>query len=164
MKDKKIISIIGIVILIVCVGVGGFFIFNKNKTKSTNSTNPVENLSLEEIKKLQEDESKLADEIAEKTNTKEKVMNLFDEGEKIMGNTEDCEHLWEVDSKYTNSHDGKELKFKCQNCKKEVTIDAITYDVWLNITAEGEENSFYLKDLEDSEPDATVTFETESSK
>lgn len=163
MKDKKIISIIGVVILIICVTVGGFFIFNKNNSTSGDSSTKMEDLSLEEIKELQEDQAKLEEEIASKTDTEEKVMALYEEGEKIMGDSEDCKHLWEVDSKYTNAHDGKELKFKCQNCKKEVVIDGITYDVWLNITASGKENSFYLNDLKETEADATVTFETESS-
>lgn len=158
-KNKKLYIGIGIIVIVAIIAIVSIFIYSK-KQNEMNSLG--ENLSQKEIEKRQEQQIEQMQKIKENTSSKEKIMKVYEKGESLFGNTDECEHVWMIDDKEDNTDDNN-LHFKCDKCNKKVKTDLLTYDVWQDITFMGEEKSTYLNQVE-KETDANVTFENESKE
>jgi len=158
-KNKKLYIGIGIVLFVTIIAIVSVFIYSK-KQNETNTFG--ETLSQKELEKREKQQIEQMQKIKENTSSKEKVMKVYEKGESLFGNTDECKHMWMMDDKEDNTDDNN-LHFKCNNCNKKVKSDLLTYDVWQDITFMGEEKSTYLNQFE-KETDANVTFENESKE
>lgn len=163
LKKKQLIFIVIGVLILIGVGVGIFLYQKSNEDPTT--------LSLKEMQEKAVVEEERQVEYRERTDTKEKVLALYEETAEKMAPDEDCQHeRWGIDSEWGQEQFEelgyeKDIKYVCQDCGKEVVLDLLAADVYRDIRDNGEENSEYLGRLEENqETDAEVIWETETSE